>query len=86
MCLPDPEQQPTMPVEHAAEVLGIGRSAAYAAAREWLRTGGASGIPAVRVGRRILVPTAGLRRWLMMDEATDETAPVISIVSGGRRG
>jgi excisionase family DNA binding protein len=44
---------PTLSVERAAEVLGISRGAAY----EAVRTGG---IPSVRFGRRILVPTQRL--------------------------
>lgn len=45
----------------------LGRSAAYQAAREFLQTNGARGIPCIRVGRRILCPTAGIRRWAMVD-------------------
>ena len=65
--LPDPAERATLSVEEAAEILGVGRTAAYAAAREYLRTGGASGIPAIRIGRSLRVPTAALRRLLMVD-------------------
>jgi excisionase family DNA binding protein len=64
LSLPDPAERPTLTVEDAAELLGIGRSAAYAAAREFIRTDGASGLPAIRLGRRLLVPTAALLRLL----------------------
>ncbi len=47
----------TYTVREAAELLGIGRSAAYEAAR----TGQ---IPTVRIGKRILVPAVGLQRML----------------------
>lgn len=44
-------------VEEAAEALRISRSAAYAAVRSGV-------IPSLRVGRRLLVPAAGLARLL----------------------
>lgn len=47
----------TLTVEQAAQVLGVGRSAAYAAVR-------AGEIPSVRIGRRVLIPRAGLARLL----------------------
>jgi excisionase family DNA binding protein len=59
--IPDPETQPTMRVEEAAEILGIGRSAAYAAAN----TGE---LPVIRIGHRCLVPVAALRRMLLLDD------------------
>jgi excisionase family DNA binding protein len=48
---------PTISVEHAAELLGVSRSAAYRAAR-------AGQLVTFRVGRRLLVPTAPLLRML----------------------
>ena len=47
----------TLSVPEAAKALGIGRSAAYEAAR----TGQ---IPTVKIGKRILVPVAALERML----------------------
>lgn len=47
----------TLTVLQAAKMLGIGRSAAYEAAR----TGQ---IPTLRIGRRILVPVRALERLL----------------------
>ncbi|MFT3831898.1 MAG: helix-turn-helix domain-containing protein [Micropruina sp.] len=52
----------TMTVEEAAAVLGIGRSAAYAAVR-------AGEIPALRVGRKLLVPRQRLLAMLGEAEA-----------------
>ena len=52
----DPARQ-TMTVEEAAQCLGLSRNSAYQA----VRTGA---IPAIRVGRRILVPTHALESLL----------------------
>ena len=60
MTIPDPAEQPTMTVEAAGQALGISRSSAY----EGVRTGE---IPSIRVGRRLLVPTAAVRRMLSLD-------------------
>lgn len=58
---PMPEQRATMRVEEAAKVLGIGKSAAYAAVHN-------GELPSIRIGRRLLVPTTALRR--MLDNTT----------------
>jgi excisionase family DNA binding protein len=50
-------QKLTLTVPEAAELLGIGRTAAYEAAR----TGE---LPTVRLGRRVLVPREALARFL----------------------
>ena len=56
----------TMSVEAAGQLLGISRSAAYRAAN-------AGTLPALRVGRRLLVPTAKLHQLLGLP--TDLAAP-----------
>lgn len=66
--IPDPREQPTMTVPEAAELLRIGRSAAYEQARRYLATDGAEGIPVIRLGRRLRVPTAALLRLLGLDD------------------
>ena len=43
-------------VEKAADVLNIGRTAAYAGAKRWRETGGAEGIKVVAVGGSLRVP------------------------------
>lgn len=53
-----------MTVQEAAHVLGIGEALAYRMANEFLDNGGASGIPCVRLGRRLLVSTRGLDRLI----------------------
>ena len=59
--LPDAATEPTVTVERAAAVLGIGRSLAY----ELARTGH---LPTLRLKKRIVVPTAQLLRLLDADE------------------
>ncbi len=65
---PDPHLQPTLSVPAAGLYLGLGRAQAYAAASR-------GEIPTLRVGRRILVPTALLARrlGLLASEAIETT-------------
>jgi excisionase family DNA binding protein len=56
----DPTTRPTLSVEEAAGILGIGRSCAYAAVKS-------GEIPALRLGRRVRVSTAVVRRMLELD-------------------
>lgn len=51
----------TITVEEAAAILGIGRSAAYEAARR-------GQLPTRRLGRRLFVPVTAFLRWLGDDE------------------
>jgi excisionase family DNA binding protein len=55
--MPDRDQPATMTVEQAGKLLGISRRSAYRAAAD-------GHIPTIRLGRRILVPTARLHRML----------------------
>jgi len=50
-------------VEEAARVLRIGRTAAYELARGYLATGGAEGLPAIRVGRLLRVSRVALEKF-----------------------
>ena len=50
-------------VEVATSVLGIGRNAAYRAVR-------LGDIPSVKIGGRLLIPTAHLRRMLGLEATT----------------
>lgn len=47
----------TISVEEAASLLGLGRTAAYEAARR-------GEIPSRRLGRRVIVPVPALLEWL----------------------
>ncbi len=60
--IPDPEQEPTITVPRAGRALGLGRASSYAAAES-------GQIPTIRVGRRLLVPTARLRQLVGLDGA-----------------
>lgn len=51
--LPDPVAQPTLTVPQTAVLLGLSRNSTYEAAER-------GEIPTIRIGRRILVPTARL--------------------------
>jgi excisionase family DNA binding protein len=62
MTIPDPAERPTVTVEEAGEVLGVSRASAYEAVRK-------GEIPSIKIGRRIVVPTAALRRKLELDNA-----------------
>lgn len=53
-----------MTVEEAAEVLRIGRTAAYQLARRYIETGGEDGVPARKVGRQTRVPRLLLESML----------------------
>jgi len=49
-------------VEEAAHLLGISRSFAYDMAHLSLATDGAEGLPAIRLGRRLLIRRSALDR------------------------
>jgi excisionase family DNA binding protein len=65
--LPDPIEKPVLTLEEAADVLGIGRSTVYEAARS-------GQIPTRRINRRWIVPTEALRNWLA-DAESAKPAP-----------
>lgn len=54
----------TISVGEAASLLGISRNSAYESTRRYLATGGAEGLPVLRIGRRLVVPIARLRVYL----------------------
>jgi len=66
--IPDPADEPTITIELAAKALGISRNGAYAAAAR-------GDLPVIRIGaRRVVVPTAALRRMLQLDEPIRATS------------
>jgi len=59
--VPDAATRPTVTIEEAARLLGVSRGSAYAAAHD-------GSLPTIRLGaKRLLVPTAALRRLLQLD-------------------
>ncbi|MDE0805809.1 MAG: helix-turn-helix domain-containing protein [Acidimicrobiales bacterium] len=87
----DPLEEPMTPesppdvltVEEAAQILRIGRNSAYGLARRWIDTGGAEGLPAIRLGRCLRVPRSALEQLLggPLDTRDDEpdSGTVISL-------
>jgi excisionase family DNA binding protein len=53
---------PFMRVEEAARMLRISRTSAYALASRWIDSEGADGLPAVRIGRSVRIPTPVLEQ------------------------
>ena len=53
----------TVTIDEAAPIIGVSRGSAYAAARS-------GEIPTLRIGKRLLVPVAALRRLLGEFEAS----------------
>ena len=64
-----PQHDESLPVmltvPEAAALCRIGRSAAYEQAALYLRSGGVEGLPVVRLGRALRVPTRELVRQLL---------------------
>ncbi len=60
IALDDLEQRITLTIEETASLLGLGRTAAYEAARR-------GQIPSRRLGRRVVVPVPALLEWLGAD-------------------
>jgi excisionase family DNA binding protein len=54
-------------VEDAARLLGISRSLAYEMANRWINTKGQEGLPAIRLGRRLLINKSTLLQWANSD-------------------
>ncbi len=60
------DEHPLLTLSEAIEVLRIGRSLGYQLAREYLASGGTSGLPVIRLGGQCLrVP-----RWALTELAT----------------
>jgi excisionase family DNA binding protein len=66
--IPDPSSRPTITIDEAAALLGVCRASMYQAARE-------GQCPTVRIGRRILVPTAPFLRMIGAFDDGTETGP-----------
>lgn len=72
-------------VEEAGELLRIGRSKAYALAREWRETDGRSGLPVVDLGNVLRVPRPALEELIGADLSTiggDAGSPETPVLGG----
>lgn len=58
--IPDPEAQPVMAIKEVQAVFPVSRSTLYEAIRQ-------GDLPAIRVGSRWLIPTAAVRKLLLLD-------------------
>ena len=63
---------PVLTVQEAADVLRIGRASAYVLARRFEATGGREGLPVLRFGRSLRVPSVALVRILESVEPRDD--------------
>ncbi len=77
----DWRERPTVSVEQAGVLIGVSRGLAYEAVRS-------GEIPSIRVGKRLLVPVAALRRLLgeKSDATGDTAAPQRQAVESGHDG
>ena len=62
--VPDAGSEPTMNVERVAKAFHISRAKAYEAVKS-------GDIPSIKLGRRLVVPTAAVRRMLQLDSGPD---------------
>ncbi len=63
--VPTAEERPTLGVwPETGQILGLSKASVY----EAVKTGD---IPSIKIGRRLLVPTAALRRMLALDGGPD---------------
>lgn len=62
---------PFLKIEQAQELTQLGRSQIYELTRRWRETNGREGIPCVRFGRALRVPTAALLRLADAGEVVD---------------
>ena len=67
--IPTAEERPTLRLEELCEPLDLSRSSVYKAAET-------DEIPTIRIGRRVLVVTAALRKMLALDEPVAGSEPL----------
>jgi Helix-turn-helix domain len=61
-------------IPEAAQVVRIGRSAAYTLAHRYIDSGGAQGLPCIRLGRSLRVPRHQLAAFLGIPDAREAPA------------
>lgn len=60
-------------VDEAARLLGISRSLAYEFANRWIQSDEGEGLPAIRLGRRLLVKRAALEKMASVEDGDRTT-------------
>lgn len=70
---PDVDEKFFLTIPEAGRRLRISTNAAYEAARRYRLTGGADGLPNIKIGGSLRVPVASLQR--LADLPTPATAP-----------
>jgi hypothetical protein len=65
---------PFLRIEQAQEITQLGRSQLYEQTKLWRATGGKEGIPVVRFGRCLRIPTAALLRLAQVEPGHDDAA------------
>jgi hypothetical protein len=66
------ELPPFLRMDQAQELTQLGRSQLYEQARRWRASGGKEGIPNVRFGRSLRIPTAALLRLADVEAEGDD--------------
>ena len=76
VCMAYEDLPPFLKIEQAQELTQLGRSQIYQLTRRWRETNGREGIPCVRFGRALRVPTEALLRLAVPDfrEGGDDAA------------
>ena len=65
---------PFLRIEQAQELTQLGCSQLYEQTKRWRATGGKEGIPVVRFGRCLRIPTAALLRLAEIEPKQDDAA------------
>ena len=65
---------PFLRIEQAQQLTQLGRSQLYEQTKRWRVTGGKEGIPVVRFGRCLRIPTAALLRLAGIEPSSDDAA------------
>ncbi len=76
---------PVLMIEEAARVLRVGRSLAYELAHEYLATGGTDGIPVIKIGSCLRVPSWAIVELAHTRRVVRRPAPPIARSDGMAR-
>lgn len=68
------ELPPFLRIEQVQELTQLGRSQLYEQTKRWRASGGKEGIPVVRFGRCLRIPTAALLKMAGIDPTQNDAA------------